>query len=131
MLSEPLPIVEPIFVNRSHLDIVEHMIITQGSFVCKRLPLSERPVFLATMEALLNQCRLCVDVDHFGKALCEIRSKVLQPTHPLIRLFFNPLPTKTLAFYIVEEIVFSVKVRFIDGGSKTFILLLKDRYKVT
>lgn len=131
MISEPLPVVEQIFVTRSNLDIIEHMIRTQGSFVCDRLSKSEKHVFMATMNEILIKCRSSVDVDYFSRELEKLRESVLQPVNPLVRLFHNPLPTKTLAFNMAEEILFSVKVRFIDGGSKTYISLLEDRYKAT
>jgi hypothetical protein len=83
------------------------------------------------MNEIVIKCRSSVDVDYFSRELEKLRESVLQPVNPLVRLFYNPLPTKTLAFNMAEEILFSVKVRFIDGGSKTYISLLEDRYKAT
>ena len=129
MRVEPLPVAETIFVTRSHLDIIIDMIKSQGTFVANRIPKSEQPVFLATINEIVDLCRMSIDMPYLITKLNTFREEQLKPKNLLFRMVSNPVPTKTLAFDLAHEVVQSVHVRFIDGGSKTFIGLLEAKLK--
>ena len=117
------------YTKRTELDVLVDMINSQGKFVLGRLAKSERILFAATMDAIVLQCNRSIDFDHLVRSMQVFKDDNLKPPFFLFKLFNNPIPTKTLAFDIAEDAIDSIRVRFIDGGSKVFIGLLEQKFK--
>lgn len=117
-------------IKTSDLDLIVEMMRSQGSFVAKRIPKSEYALFAATIEALVAEARKSIDVPHLNKSMIAFAEDNLQERSFFFRLFRNPVPTKRLAFNVAQDIINSVEVRFVDGGSKFFPEFYTEKFKI-
>jgi hypothetical protein len=109
------------------LQLVSEMLKAQGSYVNSRVPKSERVVFTSTMQTLINMSETSTDINSFENQMRTFAQDNTVKRFILFRLFSNPAPIRKLAINVAQDIVDSVKVRFVDGGSKVFIGLLEER----
>lgn len=109
------------------IDLISSMIKNQGSYIYSKLPKSEKAVFLATMESLQALCLNSSNLTNLKYNMISYAEDNLKERHFIFRMVSNPLPTKRLAYSTVEQIVESVQIRFIDGGSKTYLSLFEGR----
>jgi len=117
-------------VKTSDLDLIVEMMRSQGSFVAKRIPKSEYALFAATIEAIILEARKSIDVQHLNKSMISFAEDNLKEPSFFFRLFSNPVPTKRLAYNTAQDVIRSVEVRFIDGGSKFFPEFYNEKFKI-
>jgi hypothetical protein len=117
------------YSKQTDLDLLISMLNNQGAFVCSKIPLSERALFMATMSEIILKAKTSVDYAHVVKGFQTLSEDMLKPKRFLVRLFHNPTPTKQLAFDVAEDIIDSIRVRFVDGGSKCFPGMMSKEFK--
>jgi hypothetical protein len=117
------------YSRQTDLDLLILMLNNQGAFVCGKIPLSERALFMATMNEIILKAKTSVDYSHVVKGFQVLSEQMLKPKGFLVKLFYNPTPTKQLAFDVAEDIVDSIRVRFVDGGSKSFPGMMSKEFK--
>jgi hypothetical protein len=117
------------YTKQTDLDLLISMLNNHGSFVVTKIPKSEHALFMATMNEIVIKAKSSVDYDHLVRGFQAFSEQVLKPTPLVLRFFHNPLPTKKLAFDVAEDVIHSIRVRFIDGGSKSFPGTLNQKFK--
>jgi hypothetical protein len=115
-------------IEAESINFIVSMLDSQAIYIMSRLPKSERPLFMATLNSIRNLCVTSASLASLQNNLSSFSEDNLRERPLIIRIFSNPLPTKRLAFDIAQDVVNSVNLRFVDGGSKTYITLLEGKY---
>jgi hypothetical protein len=113
----------------SEIDLLVMALKAQGLYVVRKLPKSEQIRFSAEMDSIILTVEPSIDFNHAERAVAA-KALTIKDKNILIRFFHNPVPTQRLAHAISQDIFDSFRQRFIDGGSKLYIGLLEEKFKL-
>lgn len=107
------------------MDIVRLMLVTQTSFVVKRIEDKRHAkIFEDTMLYIIKVSSDFSDVKSFSDEFELIkRSLNSNKSNPFTSFFDKKPKYVSLALELTENIIESVNIRFVEGGSKAFLNL--------
>lgn len=113
----------------SDIDLLVVALKAQAVFVLGKIPKSEKVRFAAEMNSIIESVQSSIDFAHADKTVRNNANNVVDKNF-FIRIFHNPVPIQRLAYGIAQDVLDSYKVRFIDGGSKLYLGLLEEKFKL-
>lgn len=112
----------------SNIELLIVMLNAQSSYSLQKIHKKDRDIFDRTMKEIIKNVSLASSIDDVQNILLSL-SPLLKEDNFFKRAYHNSLPAREFAFKVTEDAAQSIRVRFVDGGSKIYEGIISEVFK--